>query len=235
MVSSKKLLAAIVMFALVCIAAQAQTPADIRTIRVSGEASMTVEADMAVLTLGVVQQGKTPLLVQQAVTASADKIISSLTALGIEKKKISTSNFSIYPVYDDRQGKQNEIIAYRATNSITVSLDDTSLVARSVEAAINAGANEIQGLQYKKRDEESLRLEVLKNAVRNAMDKAGAIAETLGQELGKAVTVEEQAYSMRTPDTRVFLAKAMAAAPAEAFAPGSIEVSASVTAVFEME
>ena len=214
---------------------QAQTPPQTPTIRVSGEATSTVEADMAVLGLGIVQQGKTPLVVRQVATEAADKVISSLIALGIEKKQIRTSNFSIYPVYDERPNKQNLIVGYRADTTITLTLEDTAVVAQAVETAMGSGANEIRGLNYRKKDEDSLRVETLRLAVVNATAKAAAMAETLGRKLGKAILAEEQGYSMRAPDSRQYLAKSMAPAAQEAFSPGSVEVSASVSVSFEME
>ena len=69
---------------------------------------------------------------------AADKVISSLAALGIEKKDIRTSNFSIYPVYDTRVNKQNEIVGYKADVSLTLTLEDTALVAQAVETGIGA-------------------------------------------------------------------------------------------------
>jgi len=208
-----------------------QTP----TIRVTGEAIASVEADMALLNLAIVQQAKTSLAAREAVMASADKVISSLLALGIEKKMIRTSNFRISPVYDERPSKQNLIIGYRGETGVTVTLEDTELVAQAVETAVSAGANEIRGLDYRKKNEDVLRVETLKKAVANAALKAQAMAETLGRKLGKAISVEEQGYSMRAPDSRLYLAKSMGAGDQEAFSPGSIEVNASVVVVFEME
>ena len=205
------------------------------TIRVSGDAKSTVEADMAVLSLGIVQQAKTPLAVREAVTAAADKVVTSLLALGVEKKWIRTGNFSIYPQYDERLGKQNIITGYKGEAILTVSLNDTALVAQAVEMAVASGANEIRSLDYRKKNEDALRVEMLKQAVANAMDKAEAMVAVLGRRLGKAITVEEQGYSMRAPDTRAFLAKSMSVGAQEAFSPGSIEVSASIVVVFEME
>jgi len=225
---------ALLMFVAV-FAVQAQTLPQIPTIRVSGDAKSTVDADMAVLSLGIVQQAKTPLAVQEAVTAAADKVVTSLLALGVEKKQIRTSNFSIYPQYDERPGKQNLIIGYKGEAIITLTLDDTAIVAQAVETSVATGANEIRSLDYRKKNEDALRVEMLKQAIANAMDKAAAMAETLGRKLGKAISAEEQGYSMRAPDTRTFLAKSMSVGAQEAFSPGSIEVSASVSVVFEME
>ncbi|MDP2790845.1 MAG: SIMPL domain-containing protein [Rectinemataceae bacterium] len=205
------------------------------TISVSGQATISVEADMATLSLAIVQQAKTPLAAREAVTSAADKVIVAIQALGIEKKQIRTGNFSIYPIYDERPGKQNLITGYRGETAISVILEDTALVAGTVDAAVNAGANEIRSLTYGKKDEESLRVATLQQAVANAMKKAAAIAETLGRKLGKALTVEEEGSALRAPDTRAYMAKAMVASSQEAFAPGSIEMSASISVVFEMK
>jgi uncharacterized protein YggE len=207
-------------------------------IRVSGEATATVDADLAILSLGIVQQAKTTLAAREAVTAAADKAIAAVAKLGVDRKDIRTSGFSITPVYDERAGKQNQIVGYRADASITLRLEDTVLVAEAIDAATGAGANEVRDLSYRKKNEDELRIETLKRAVANAAAKASAIAATLGGTLGPAISVEEQGYSMRAPDSRLFLAKgvaaAVAASPREAFSPGSIEVSASVVAVFEL-
>lgn len=217
-------------------AAQAGQPAPY--VRVTGEATATVDADLAILSLGIVQQAKTTLAAREAVTAAADKAIAAVAALGVDRKDIRTSGFSITPVYDERPGKQNQIVGYRADCSITLRLEDTGLVAEAIDAATGAGANEVRNLDYRKKNEDELRVETLKRAVANAAAKAAAIAATLGRTLGPAVSVEEQGYSLRAPDSRLFLAKAAmgsaAASPREAFSPGSIEVSASVVAVFEL-
>jgi len=217
-------------------AAQPGLPA--RYVRVTGEATATVYADLAILSLGIVQQAKTTLAAREAVTAIADKAISAVAALGVDRKDIRTSGFSITPVYDERAGKQNQIVGYRADCSITLRLEDTGLVAEAVDAATGAGANEVRNLDYRKKNEDELRIETLKRAVANATAKASAIAATMGGTLGPAISVEEQGYSLRAPDSRLYLAKAamgsVAASPREAFSPGSIEVSASVAAVFEL-
>lgn len=220
---------------LVALAVQAQTFPQMPTIRVSGEATVTVEADMATLNLAIIQQAKTPVGAREAVTAAADKVIVAIQALGIEKKQVRTGAFSIYPIYDERPGKQNIVTGYRGETGITVTLMDTALVAGTVDAAVNAGANEIRSLTYGKKDEESLRVATLQQAVVNAMTKAAAIAETLGRKLGKAISVQEEGSSLHAPDTRVYMAKAIGASSQEAFAPGSMEMSASVIVVFEME
>lgn len=239
MIEGKRFFAASLLFLLVLSAVSAQTgqqaTPQVPTVRVSGEATTRVDADMAVLSLGIVQRAKTPLAVREAVTAAADKVIGSLVAMGVEKKQIRTSNFSIQPVYDERLGKQSLIVGYRADASITVTLEDTALVAEAVETAVGAGANEIRSLDYRKKNEDALRIETLKIAVANAAGKAAAMAGVLGRKLGKAITVEEQGYSMRAPDTRLYMAKAAGANSQEAFSPGSIEVSASVSVTFEME
>ncbi|HOV94758.1 MAG TPA: SIMPL domain-containing protein [Spirochaetales bacterium] len=222
--------------ALAPLSAQSLTPYE-RTIRVSGTYQTTVIADMAVLTLSVTKQAATPLMVQKAVTNSADKIVKALLSLGIERKDIATSAFSLSAIYNDQEGKQNEIVGYRSTSTITTTLYDTSKVSLVVQTGMEAGATEIESLNYQKKDAQAMEIEMYQKAVLNAMDKAAAMAQTLGATLGKAVTVEEQSFSSRGQNEPVYLMKAMAgpSAPEEAFAPGSLQVSASVRIVFELE
>lgn len=208
-----------------------------RTIHVTGEYRTTIEADMAVLTLSVIRQATTPLKVQKEVTNAADKVIKALLSAGIERKNIATSAFNIYAIYNDDEDKRNEVVGYGSTSTVTVTINDTAMVGALIEAGMQSGATEIQSLSYQKRDAASLEIEMYQKAVLNAMEKAAALAQTLGMKLGKAITVEEQSFSAQSQDERVFFAKAMsAAAPAEeAFAPGSIQMSAAVRIVFELE
>lgn len=205
-----------------------------QTIRVVGEATLSVDADMAVLAFGVVQQAKTPTLAQQAVSFASDRILASITSLGIDRKKARTGNFSMYPVYDDKPGKQNEIIGYRAETSITITLEDVKQVALVMERALMSGANQIQNLQFQKKDEEGLRLQLLKEAAANAARKAQAIADGLGLSIIKAISVEEQSYSMSSPNREMYMTKAMAGSGQDPFASGSIVLTASVSATFEV-
>lgn len=222
--------------ALAPLSAQSSTSYD-RTIRVSGSYQNTVIADMAVLTLSVTKQAATPLMVQNAVTNSADKIVRALLSLGIERKDIATSAFSLSAIYNDEEGKQNEIVGYRSTSTITTTIYDTSKVSAVVQTGMEAGANGIESLNYQKKDAEAMEIEMYQKAVLNAMDKAQAMAQTLGATLGKPVTVEEQSFSARGQNEPVYFMKAMAgpSAPEDAFAPGSLQVSASVRIVFELQ
>jgi len=208
-----------------------------RTIHVSGEYRTTVAADMAVLTLSVTKQAVSPREAQEAVTGAADKIITSMLAAGIERKNIATSAFTIYAIYNDEEGKRNEILGYNSTSTVTVTIYDTAQVGALIQSGMEAGATEIQSLNYQKRDAASMEIEMYQKAVLNAMEKAAALAQVLGMKLGKAVIVEEQSFSAQAQDERVFMTKAMAAPSSaeEAFAPGSIQMSAAVRIVFELE
>lgn len=203
-------------------------------IRVTGQATASVESDMAVLSLGITQQAKTPTAVRSQAAAIADKAVRAIEVLGIEKRSIRTGNFSIYPIYDPKAARQNEIIGYKADMTITLTLEDTSLVPLCIEASMAAGANEVRNLDYRKKNEDSLRIEVLVKALEAARQKALAMAYALGRTLGQALTVEEQGYTMRSPDSRMYSLKSASGMENEAFSPGSIDVQAEVVVVFEL-
>ena len=204
-------------------------------IRVSGQASQKVDADMAVLVIAVSQQAKTPSALRASTGAAADAVARAMLSLGVDKKDIRTGAFSIYPLYDTRQGKQNEITGYRSDLTLSVTVTDTALVPQAVEAAFAAGANEIRSLSYQKKDEEALRISTLVKALEAAKAKAYAMASALGRELGPALSIEEQGFSARPPETRMYMAKAAdLAGGGEGFSPGSIEIDAEVSVVFEL-
>ena len=214
---------------------QAAGGAAVPYIRVSGQASLKVEADTAVLSLAVSQQAKTASALRASTASAADAVARALISLGVDKKEIRTGNFSIYPVYETRQGKQNEISGYRSDLVLTVTLEDIALVPQAVEAAFAAGANEIRSLNYQKKDEEALRISTLVKALEAARAKAYAMASALGRELGPALSIEEQGFSARVPETRMYMAKAAdMGGGGEGYSPGSIELSAEVSVVFEL-
>lgn len=205
------------------------------SIRVTGSARLSVEADKAILSLAIVQQAKTPTLARQAVATAADMVINAIEALGIERRNIATRNFTVYPMYDDRPGKQNLIVGYRADESLVITIDDVSLTAQLVEAAMGSGATEIRGLEYGKKDEAALKLRVLADAAADARSKAEALAQALGVRAGAPLSIEELGYSSGQPDMRPYMAKAALAESADAFSPGSIDLSAEVSVVFAIE
>lgn len=165
-------------------------------ISVNGEGFIEMTPDRAKISVGVVTNAKNPSEAQNSNARAAKSVIDSIIGLGIERKNISTSNFSIYPT---RNGDRNEITGYEATNSVTVVVDDLNLVGKIIDAALKNGANHVDGLNFGLRDKNSAQDEAIRLAVLDAKRKAQIAAVALGQTIVGVRNVMINSSSVSAP------------------------------------
>lgn len=149
------------------------------TITVMGSARTYVMPDTFAATLGVETTAKT---VTDAATENAratNGILSALKSLGLTDKEVSTSMYTIYPVYDEA-GK--EITGFRVINMLTIKTDKLDMAGKIVDESVKAGSNRIYGLNFYLSEERAkqLRLELVDAALEDARAKADALLRPLG-------------------------------------------------------
>ena len=169
----------------------------------SGTATVKVNPDKFVVTVGVQTEGPTAA---EAASLNADlaaKVIAALKALGISEDDMSTSSYSVYPVYSQISANacrvmegypvppecyvSQEITSYRASSSVSVTLDaEGSVDAGSViDAATEAGANTVQGAYFfiSSERQEEIRAGLIADAIANARSRAEKAAEAVNMEI----------------------------------------------------
>ena len=72
----------------------------------------------------------------------------SWTAAAIEKKDLKTSNFSVYPQYRTEGADKHQVVTYRASNTVTVTVRDLDKVGDILTKAVAAGSNQISGPNF---------------------------------------------------------------------------------------
>lgn len=231
-----KILMLLIMLLFTCTIAQAKQANDsVSTIRTLGSAHITAIPDRAVVMIGVVNTGQHAEDVQEDNAKLTNSVIENIVSLGISKDKMRTSQFGIYPIYNEQdKSHKNEITSYRANNIITIVLDDTTTVGSVIDTALKSGANEINGIYYQKRDEQEFKQKALQAAVKDASAKAETIAQALGKRLGRVVSAEDNGVSIQALETQRYYTKALTTSD-NSFLPGSTDVTASVTVIFEIE
>jgi uncharacterized protein YggE len=117
-----------------------------RSVHISGAAVVYVVPDRALLQLGVQSNGATPDSVRSINAQEIEKVIRVVGALGVQAKDIATDYYIVYPVYEDYDSLF--IKGYRIDNTVSITLRDVSLVDDVLIAALKAGANEVQDLQF---------------------------------------------------------------------------------------
>ncbi len=209
-----------------CSALQAQTS---RLVRAVGEAVLAVKPDLAKLNVGVVTQANTAREANMQNAAQVDAVLAQLRQVLGPAADLQTTSYSLTPNYRYIQGSPPTLLGYTATNNVEVNISDLSIVGSVIDAASQAGANNVGGLQFTIRDQDPVRLQVLGMAAKRGRAHAEAIAAGLGARIGSVYAASEGASF--SPLTRV---DAGPAAPTTPIETGLVQVRATVTIEAEL-
>ena len=201
-----------------------------RLISVTGEAELQVKPDMATISFGVETQSETAQAAQQANASKMSAVVNALSAKGIAKDDIQTSNFSLYPVYEwqgDKEGKQ-VLTGYRCNNSVVVRIKNIGNIGPIIDAATVAGANSIGGIRFGVLDPKPHQDALLAQAVKNARAKADIMAEAAGVNIVSVHKISDGYTNVSSIDEKEWRVMADAASSSTPVEPGSVTIRASV-------
>lgn len=205
-------------------------------ITVQGKASVYAEPDRATITFGVSAIDKEAAAAQSEVNKVLSEAVAAIKELGIAEKDIATDTVRIDREYD-YSGSERKDRGFSAFTQLTVALDDVSKTGSVLDAALKAGVNDVQGVNFSCSRQSEYYDEALAAAVKNAQRKADVIAQAAGGSVSGIASVEEQSYGGAAYANTVNYSYDMAVAEGEAgteLPAGKIEISASVKAVFLM-
>jgi uncharacterized protein len=195
------------------------------TITVTGNGTVNATPDKASFDFGVQVNATTAADAISKDGEQAQAIIDALKNAGIPESDIQTSSVSLWP-QTSRDGQT--ITGYQASNDVTV----TSRIGQAgslVDAAVRAGANNVDGPNLSVGDQSSYYAQALKLAVQDAETQAKAIADASGLTLGGILHITNQSS---TPTPIMYgapLAERAMATPIEA---GTQQIQATVTVVY---
>jgi len=214
------------------------------TITVSGNGQVSIQPDMAILTIGVNTQDQSA---QAAAKQNADimtNIVSALESLGINSSSIQTVSYNIYqqygyPVAVDGAPNPSSAAVYQVDNEIQVTISVSAQgiaqlgakVGAAIDAAVAQGANQVYGVQFTA-SSSAIQLanqQALQLAVQDASGQAKAIASALGVTVTGVVSVSTSPQYIQSP---IAYATAQSGSQTPIVAPQSLTVSASVQAVY---
>jgi uncharacterized protein YggE len=206
------------------------------SITVNGEATIAAEPDQAQIDIGVTTQARSAPEASRENAERLARVLAEVKKLLSKADEVKTSGYSLNPQYRYPQGGKPEIVGYIANNIVrikTAKLDD---VGKLIDAAMQAGANNINRLVFTLKDEEAARLDALRQASAKAKAKAEAIAASLGLKILRIASVTEgersfQPIFRQTPMARGEALAAQAPTPVE---PGTVEVKSTVSLTAEV-
>jgi len=168
-------------------------------ISVSGVGKSYQAPDVASVSAGVVTQAPTAQLAMQKNSKKMNAVITSLKSAGIQERHIQTSQLSLNPQYDYTNRKQPRITGYQARNTVSARSENLDQVGPMLDALIEAGANNINGIQFSIKDAEAAKSEARRAAVKDARRKAEEMATAAGIRLGRILQMSESTGGFQPP------------------------------------
>jgi uncharacterized protein YggE len=218
-------------------AGEAQEMARYITVVGIGEVSLT--PDVAEVNIGAEVSAETVSEAKAEVDRRVEAIVALLKEMGIADKDIQTSHYSIY--YDqerypvamesmEREGISEASGVYRVSSMLRVTIRDLEQVGEALDAAIEAGANQVYGVMFTVSDDEKWEGEAREKAVADAKARAEELARLSGVELGEVLSVSEVVGS-----TPMVVREAAMAYGGGGIALGELEFSSQIQVTFAIQ
>lgn len=199
-----------------------------------GEVSAT--PDMATIQAGVVAEAATASAAMADQRERMTAVVEALKAAGVAQSDIQTTSLEltpVYPAYDYQNNRQEmTITGYRAANRVTVTARDLAKLGPTLDALVEAGANDISSISFDFSESDDLQDAARRDAVAKLRERADLYASAAGVRVGRLLELSEaggfQPYPVMA--TARFNAEA-ASTPVEA---GTMTLQVTVNATFEI-
>jgi uncharacterized protein len=198
----------------------------VRQITVVGTGEASGAPDTARAQLGVETRAATAGEALEANSTRMAALIARLKELGVKDEDIQTSGFNVGTDYDYEAG---QIRGYTVSNSVSVVVRDLASLGELLDAAVQAGANNVYGLSFSVAEPKVLGEQARANAIADAQARAAQMAQAAGLSVGEVLAISE---SIGGPVPMPFAEAAMSQKAGAPIEPGLHGVSAQVQVTF---
>ncbi|MGA2105208.1 SIMPL domain-containing protein [Methanoregula sp.] len=210
-----------------------------RTIQVSGSGTVTGTPDRVQINLAVETEDADVNTAQSDNAQEMNNVVKALVSAGVPGNQMKTTGYTITPVYQqDSSGiLSGTVKSYQVTNTLQVTLNDTNMTGQIIDAAVGAGANQVNSIQFMLSDQQAqaLRSQALNLAITNARSDADAVASALNVTITGTQSADiSQGYTAivyGSYDATAAASGKMAAAPTP-IQSGDVTVTAQVSVIY---
>jgi len=194
-------------------------------VRAVGQSTVSVKPDLARVEFSVVTQASTAQDASSQNATRTSNVLTQLQALLGPNADIQTVGYSMSPNYNYPQGGGTPtLVGYTVSNTVRVTSSDLSITGRIIDTGVQAGANQVSGLQFGLKDDQPVRAQALRLATTQAKAHADAMAAGAGLHSGGFRSIEEGIAVQSTN-----LPTAGATANTTPIVTGLVDISATVT------
>ncbi len=170
-----------------------------RTLTVTGNAQIPLTPDIAYIQIGVHTEAETVANAVENNNIQVEAVKAALLNLGVAEQDLQTTNFSIYQMDQWSPDGTSFGKVYSVDNTVYVTIRDLARMGDLLQAAVQAGANNIYGIQFDVADKSAALVEGRRLAVAAAAAQAQELAGVTGVTLGDIRTISYYSGSYATP------------------------------------
>lgn len=192
----------------------------------SGDATVSVKPDLAMVSAGVDSQQSTASAAQSELARKASQLIARVKALGVADRDVTTSGYWIGPVYTSTG---QTVTGYRASEQLQLKWHNVDSVGRLLDGIVQQGGATNVSVSFGLNDPKTAQAQARSQAIGDARAKAEAMASAAGVHVGQVVRISDLSTSYRPPVPYAVAA----AAPVDTQVPvGQMDVSVTVEVDF---
>lgn len=205
------------------------------TIQVTGQAQVPETPDRVYIDIGVSTQAPKSEAAASQNAERVSAVIAAVRRAAGAAAQLTTTEYSINPNYIYPRNHPATVVGYTVSNVVQVRLDDLKRIGRVIDAATQAGSNNVQNIRFALRDEQAAHDEALRQAALKARRDVATLAGALDLKVVRVLTVDEEGAGMAPVYPRMAVRMELqAAAPATPVEAGTLDVSATVTLTVEV-
>lgn len=158
-------------------------------ISVFGAASIDAAPDVARLRVAIKETRQQAGEAFEVTRRGVNRVREVVRGHGVPDRHISTSRLNLESSYV--YGSERKFVGYECTASFVIELRTLDALEAVLVDVVEAGANEVGGVEFDVRAKKELRAEARRGAVAAAREKAALYAEAAGVRLGGVVHIKD--------------------------------------------
>jgi uncharacterized protein YggE len=210
-----------------------------RTITVVGKGTVRIKPDIAQTNIGVEVVGNTVNEASSQAQDTMNQVMAAITGQGVADKDIQTSGYNVWVErpYGPEGPSPDAQSLYHVSNSVSVTVRNLDDLSKVLDAAIQAGANNIFGVNFNVADPTDLQAQAREKAVADAQSRAAELAKLNNVQVGQVLSVSEVIGGGSVPFGMAYESAAVAGMGGGGgpISPGELEVAVQLQITYAIE
>lgn len=210
------------------------------TVTIQAHVSTKAAPDLAVISAGVEASASSASTAADLAAQRATKVLEAAGRAGVEKKDLKTLSATVSPQYTYPPRGEPRITGYVAGQMVQVTVRDTAKMGALMTALTAAGAQSIQGPEFRLDDPETAMADARRAAIEDAQMRAQLYAETAGFKRVRIIAISEAGGETQAPPAPLARAEPSPTSEPQAvadmpIAPGEITLTDTLIVRFGLE